>query len=106
MTLALDDVYYNGHPVDLTWAFTYTMLVFAIHIRYKISNLPTSEKHAMFFSENVKFETISKFGIPLTVAIVCMVILITLVDVVFVQADELLSTQSVMLGVVAMLGFF
>lgn len=71
-----------------------------------ISKLPTPEKQAMFFSENVKFETINTFGIPLTVAIVCMVILISLVNAVFFQTDEQLSTQNLILGVVAMLTVF
>jgi len=104
--LELDNAYYDVHPVDLLWLYTYVMLIFAFHIRLMISKLPAPEKQAMFFSENVKFETISTFGIPLTVAIVCMVILISLVNTVFFQTDEQLSTQNLMLGVVAMLAVF
>lgn len=102
----IDGTYYDGHPVDLLWVYCYILLTFAFHIRLKIANLPTQEQHAMFFSENVKFETISKFGIPLTLAIVCMVILITLVDAIFFETDETLSTQNFMVGIVAMLAVF
>ncbi len=102
----LDDSYYDGHPSDLMYLYSYFMLIFALHIRLKISKLPTSERHTMFFSENVKFETISQFGIPLTVAIVCMVILISLISTVFIQTDEQLSAEHLLLGIIAMLGVF
>jgi len=104
--LELAGAYYDGHFVDLLWIFTYVMLIFALHIRLKISKLPSSEKQAMFFNENIRFETISKFGIPLTVAIVCMVILISLVNAVFFQQEDDLSVPTLMLGVVAMLAVF
>ena len=81
-------------------------LIFALHIRLKITKMPSSERQDMFFSENVKFETISRFGIPLTVAIICMVILISLFEEVFLQTDEHVSNQRLMLGIVSMLGSF
>ncbi|WP_366847866.1 ATP-binding protein [Nitrosopumilus sp.] len=102
----LDGTYYDGHPVDLLYVYSFVLLIFAFHIRLKIANLPSSENKAMFFSETVQFETISKFGIPLTLAIVSMVILVSMVDAIFIQEDETLSSQSLMLGVVAMLGVF
>lgn len=104
--LEIDEAYYDGHPVDLLWAYTYTMLAFAFYSRLKLAKLPTSESQAMFFSDNVKFETISKFGIPLTLAIVCMVILISITHSIFLETDEQLTTQNLMLGVVAMLAVF
>ncbi len=104
--LELAGAYYDGHFVDLLWIFTYVMLIFALHIRLKISKLSSSEKQAMFFNENIRFETISKFGIPLTVAIICMIILISLVDAVILQPSEELSTPGIVLGVIAMLVVF
>jgi len=101
----LDGTYYDGHPVDLLWLYTYTLIVFAFHIRLKIANIP-GEQNSSMFSENVKFETISKFGIPLTLAIVCMVILMAIVHSVFMETDETISNQTIMLGVVAMLAVF
>ncbi len=102
----LDGSYYDGHPVDLLYVYSFVLLIFAFHIRLKVANLPSSENIAMFFSENIQFDTISRFGIPLTLAIVCMVILISLVNAIFVESDESLSTQSLMLGVVAMMAVF
>ena len=102
----LDGTYYDGHPVDLFWLYTYILLIFAFHIRYKISKIPTSEQQAMFFSEKVQFETISKFGIPLTLAIITMIIAISLIHSLFIQTDEQITTQNIMLGVVAMLAVF
>ena len=104
--LELSGEYYDGHPVDLLWIFTYVMLIFALYIRLKISKLPSTENQTIFFNENVKFETISKFGIPLTVSIVCMVILISLVNAVFFQQEDNISIPTLMLGVVAMLAVF
>jgi len=102
----LDGSYYDGHPVDLLYVYSFVLLIFAFHIRLKVANFPSSENIAMFFSENIQFDTISRFGIPLTLAIVCMVILISLVNAIFVESDESLSAQSLMLGVVAMMAVF
>ena len=102
----LDGTYYDGHPVDLLWLYTYVLVIFAFHIRLKIANIPGEQNTTMFFSEHVKFETISKFGIPLTLAIVCMVILMAIVHSVFMESDETISNQTIMLGVVAMLAVF
>jgi signal transduction histidine kinase len=102
----LDGTYYDGHPVDLLWLYTYILIIFAFHIRLKIANIPGEQNSSMFFSENVKFETISKFGIPLTLTIVCMVILMAIVHSIFIETDETASNQAIMLGVVAMLAVF
>jgi len=101
----LDGTYYDGHPVDLLWLYTYVLIVFAFHIRLKIANLP-GEHNSSMFTENVSFESISRFGIPLTLAIVCMVIFMAIVHSLFIQTDEVASNQTIMLGVVAMLAVF
>jgi len=102
----LDGTYYDGHPVDLMYLYSYTLIIFAFHVRLKLANLPVSENRTIFFTENIKFETISKFGIPLTVAIVCMIILISLTHSIFMETDAQASSQNIMLGVVAMLAVF
>ncbi|MHA7733183.1 sensor histidine kinase [Nitrosopumilus sp. S6] len=102
----LDGTYFDGHPVDLFWLYTYVLLIFAFYIRYKISQMPTSEQQAMFFSEKVQFETISKFGIPLTLSIITMVVGISIVHSIFIETDEQITFQNIMLGVVAMLAVF
>lgn len=102
----LDGSYYDGHPTDLFWLYSYIMIIFAFHIRLKIANLPGVENRTLFFSEHVKFETISNFGIPLTVAIICMVIIMSLAHSVFIETDEEISSRDLMLGVVAILIVF
>ena len=102
----LDGTYYDGHPADWFWLYAYILIAFAFHIRLKIINLPGEENDAEIFSENIRFEAISKFGIPLTVAIVCMVILITLTYSVFTQTNEETTSLNFMLGIVAMLAVF
>ena len=104
--IELDGAYYDGHPVDLLYLYTYILIIFAFHIRLRVTKLSGSENRTIHFSKNVQFETISKFGIPLTIAIVCMIILISLTHSVFMESDEQLSNQNLMLGVVAMLGVF
>ncbi len=102
----LDGTYYDGHPVDLLFVYSFLFLITALHVRLKITKMPSSERQDMFFTENVKFETISRFGIPLTVAIICLVILISLFEAVLIQTDEQVSNQNLMLGVVSMLAIF
>jgi signal transduction histidine kinase len=102
----LNGSYYDGHPADLLWVFTYTMLVFAFHIRLKIENTSSVENQTMFFTEKVQFETITKFGIPLTLAIISMIISISLFGTIFIETDENASTNGLMLGIVGILGVF
>ena len=102
----LDESYFDGHPSDVMFIYSYVLFLFAIHVRSKIGNRLNSDDDTMFFSKKVQFETISKFGIPLTVAIVCIVILTSLFNAVIIQPQEQLSTQNLMLGVVAMLTVF
>lgn len=102
----LDGTYYDGHPVDLLWLYTYILIIFAFHIRLKIANIPGEENSSIFFSESIKFETISKFGIPLTLAIVCMIILMSIIHSLFIETDVETSTQNIMFGVLGMLAVF
>ena len=102
----IDGSYYDGHPSDLMFFYSYVLFIFAIYFRSKFLQILPSNESTMFFSEKIQFETISKFGIPLTVAIVTMVILISLFSAVFIQSEEPLSVQNLMLGIVAMLGVF
>ena len=102
----LDGSYYDGHPTDLMYIASFLFLLFAVHLRYKATKLSISENQTVFFSKNIKFEAISKFGIPLTISIVCIIILLSLFNAVIIQPAEQLSTQNIMLGVVAMLAVF
>jgi len=100
----LDGSYFDGHPVDLLYVYSFFLLIFAFHHRLKYLNLP--DEDSSFFAEKVQFETISKFGIPLTLAIVCLVILISLVDAIFTSTDTNSTTHSLLLGVIAMIAVF
>ena len=102
----LDGSYYDGHPVDLLYLYSFILLIFAMYVRFKIAKSRIPNQIEMIYSENIKFETISKFGIPLTVAIICMVILISLVDLVFLQGEDELNVPSLMLGIIAISAVF
>jgi signal transduction histidine kinase len=102
----IDGTYYDGHPVDLFWLYSYILIAFAFHIRLKLVKLTREENTSFFFSERIQFQTITKFGIPLTLAIVCMVVLMSVIHSEFVESDQEISSQGLMLGVVAMLIVF
>ena len=102
----LDKSYYDGHPVDLMFVYSFILLVFALHIRYKIIDSQESQNKEILFVENIQFETIRQFGIPLTVAIVCLVTIITLIHSFFIQMDENNSNQNLLFGVVSILVVF
>jgi signal transduction histidine kinase len=101
----LNGSYYDGHPVDLMFVYSYLLLIFALHSRLKFVNSSIDETNEIFFTENVKFETVNKFGIPLTLAIISLVVVIALFHAIFVE-DEEVSAQHLILGVIALLVVF
>ncbi len=97
----LDGSYYDGHPVDLLFVYGFIFFIFAFYHRSKFTSI-FHDKDTLF-SDKVQFETISKFGIPLTVSIACMVILITLINSAFNEVNPDVSA-SLFFGIVAILG--
>ncbi len=102
----LDGSYYDGHPVDLMYMYSYLLLIFSLHSRLKLANNSNDKNQEIFFNENVKFETINKLGIPLTLVIFCMTIVISLISVTSFNSEKELSVDNLMLGIVAMLVVF
>lgn len=102
----LDSSYYDGHPVDLMYLYSFILLIFSLANRLKLAKTLDDKSQGIFFSENVQFETINKYGIPLTLIIVCMVVVITLVSTAYTDSDGQLSMQNLMLGMVTMLAVF
>lgn len=100
----LDGTYYDGHPVDLIFVYAFIVLIFAFYHRSKLLSAPQYKED--LFSEKVHFETITKFGIPLTTAIICMVILITLVEITFATANPDDTGHQFFFAIVAILGIF
>ena len=102
----LDSSYYDGHPVDLMYLYSFILLIFSLANRLKLAKTSDDQSQGIFFSENVQFETINKYGIPLTLIIICMVVVITLVSTAYTDSDGQLSMQNLMLGMVTMLAVF
>lgn len=102
----LDDSYYDGHPVDLMYLYSFLLLIFSLHSRLKLANNSNDKNQEIFFSENIKFETINKFGIPLTLIIFCMIVIISLIGVTYFDYEKGLSVDNLMFGIVAMLAVF
>ena len=101
----IEGTYYDGHPVDLIYVYAFILLIFSLIVRMNISNIP-SENKGMFFSENIQFETITKLGIPLTMAIISLIIFISFVEATFIGSDENISTINIGIGIAAVLCIF
>ena len=79
----INESYYDGHPVDLMFLFSFILLIFSLHSRLKIVDSPEATDE-LFFTENVQFETITRYGIPLSVIIISMIITIFLISEVYI----------------------
>jgi len=102
----LDGSYYTGHPVDLMYLYSFLLLIFSLHSHLKLANNSSEQNQEIFFTENIKFETITKLGIPLTMIIFCMIVVISLISVSYSNSTKTLSVDNLMFGIVAMLVVF
>ncbi|TRZ70629.1 MAG: GHKL domain-containing protein [Nitrosopumilaceae archaeon] len=102
----LNGSYYDGHPVDLMYLYGFILLIFSLHSRLKLANNSNDKNQEIFFSENIKFETINKLGIPLVLIIFCMIVVISLVSVTYSNSAKGLSVDNLMFGIMAMLVVF
>ncbi|MGY5148852.1 MAG: sensor histidine kinase [Candidatus Nitrosopumilus sp. bin_68KS] len=102
----LDDSYYDGHPVDLMYNFSYIVLIFALYTRLKIISSSNDEKQSSFFSENIKYESIKQYGIPLTLTIVSLVTITSVISAIYIQTNQSVSAQNLLFGVLTMLAVF
>jgi len=73
----------------LIFVYAFIVLIFAFYHHSKILSISNYQEN--IFTEKLQFETITKFGIPLTVAIVCMVILIILINSTFDTVNQDIS---------------
>ena len=92
----LDNSYYNGHPVDLMYLYSFILLIFSLNSRLKLANNSNTNQE-IFFSNNLKFETISKFGIPLTLLIFSLIVIISLISV--TDSEKGLSIENIIFGI-------
>ena len=104
--LQLDGSYYDGHPVDLTYLFSFILLIFSLHNRLKLTNSSNDLNQKIFFHENVKFETITRFGIPLTLIMFSLTVVISLISVFYFDSEKEFSVENIILGIVAMVVVF
>ncbi len=84
----IEGTYFDGHPVDLVYVYAFILLIFSLFVRLKFAELSSSKNKAMFFSETIQFETITKLGIPLTLAIFSLIIFIIFTQNTFGQSDS------------------
>ncbi len=102
----LDETYYDGHPVDLLYLYSFILLIFSVYSRLKIAQTHDSKKETIFYSESIKFETITKFGLPLTVAIISLVVIISTIHSLYIAEDQYLTSESLLVGIVSILVVF
>ncbi|HXW03511.1 MAG TPA: HAMP domain-containing sensor histidine kinase, partial [Nitrosarchaeum sp.] len=60
----------------------------------------------IFFNENIKFETITKYGIPLTLMIFSMIVVISMINTFYLNPEEGLSVEYIVFGITAILVVF
>ena len=102
----LNGSYYDGHPVDLIYLYAFILLIFSLHSRLKLANNSNDKNQEIFFSENIKFETITKFGIPITLIMFSMIVIISLISITYFSSEKEISIKDIMFGIVAMLIVF
>ena len=102
----LDETYYVGHPVDLMHLYSFILLIFSIRISLKILPFQYDKDEFIHFSENEKFDTINRFGTPLVLVIISMIVIISTVHSIYSLSEESISAENIMIGIVSMLGVF
>ena len=102
----LDGTYQDGHPVDLMYLYSFILLIFSLHTRMKLVNISRDHDNELFFNEQIKFETITKYGIPLTLLIFSMIVIISLISVFYFDSEAGFSVSHILFGVAAMLIVF
>lgn len=103
---SLDNTYHDGHPVDLMYLYSYILLIFSIHNRIKISNNSNIHSNEIFFNEDIKFETITKYGIPLTLLIFSMIVVISMISILYLNPEDGFSFEHIVFGVTTILIVF
>lgn len=102
----VDGSYYDGHPTDLVYLYSFILFIFSLSNRLKSINEKTDSRQTIFYSEKIKFETIGKFGVPLTLTIVSMIVVISMIHSIYFDDQETFSLENFMIGIVALLAVF
>lgn len=100
----IEEGYYFGHPVDLLFLYVFVLLIFSSYTR--IISLRQNQTNDNFFTEKIKFETVSKFGIPLILSIILLVVIVSTVHSIYLSDQARLSTESITFGIVGILAVF
>lgn len=101
----LNDSYYDGHPVDIMYLYSFIFLIFSLHSRLKLTK-NSNDKNQEIFSGNIKFESITKFGIPLTMIMFSLGVVISLISVFYYDFNKGFSIEYVVLGIIVMIAIF
>ncbi|MBM2819201.1 MAG: Histidine kinase [Nitrosarchaeum sp.] len=102
----IDDSYYDGHPVDLMFLYAFVSLIFSLKSRLNLTKNPKDHDQGMIFYENIRFETINKFGIPLLVIIISLTVITFLISTIYFTSETKLSVENILIGVAILLGVF
>ncbi|MBS3922693.1 MAG: HAMP domain-containing histidine kinase [Nitrosarchaeum sp.] len=102
----LENTYHDGHPVDLMYLYSFILLIFSVHNRIKITNNSNIQNNEIFFNEDIRFETITKYGIPLTLLLFSMIVIVSMISIMYLNPEEGLSVEHIVFGVIAMLIVF
>ena len=103
--IELDGTYFDGHPVDLIFMYSFILLAYGMFLKLKLEKHDIS-KTSEYFNEDVKFETITTYGIPLTLIITSMVIGIFIFHVMISEENESSKIFDLLLIVISIVCIF
>jgi len=102
----LNESYYDGHPVDLMYLYAFILLIFSVKNRLNLTKNPKDQNQGMLFYENVRFETVNKFGIPLVMIIISLTVITFLISTIYLNSENHLTVENILIGTAILLGVF
>jgi len=105
MFTVLEEQYYDGHPVDLLYLYGIIFLSFSVMERIRSFPQDKNMIDSEFYSERIRYETISQFGIPLIVVIIMISVIVSTVST-LQHSTSSEGTQFLLLGIIVLMGVF
>jgi len=87
--IVMDDSYYSGHPVDVSWLYSYIIWIFAFYrIACSTQNFQTSNIQSFKIDQEIRVENTTKFGISIMLLIINLTVDMLLIGVIYFWTDQ------------------
>ncbi|MBM3910183.1 MAG: hypothetical protein FJ356_00870 [Thaumarchaeota archaeon] len=103
--MIVDDSYYDGHPVDILWAATYVLFIFALNDYIKRARSYEEQDNATIVG-SIRIETINRLIIPLTFLTIVTVSILTIIFFNYYSFEERQDYTGISIGIFAIIGVF